>query len=451
MPQAAIPDYLKAHLNYQNIAPGHIFSLYFKIWRDNWSKLDDGKESALTPLKILSAGSHQHLKQLQQRQQYNAAKLQQDSLLYQPAIGTSPFVTGLGNEHPLENGFAFLNPYGLPYLPGSSIKGVLRAAAEELALGLYEDSQGWDMLKVWYLFGLETGSSYLKGQDRGIDVLDEETQRRKDAYLKWAQTYADNGTLLNFIKSLNNKGVMNTYQEQPQQFLLDLQTKNFVELSFQGCVQFWGAYPQCKNMAIDILTPHHGGYFKGDNAPHDSEQPIPNLFLTLPPNTEFDFYCQAETARLPESISEEWKTLLQVAFTYAFDWMGFGAKTAVGYGQMQVNTRSITNYENLLQNLQKQEEENEQKKVEAERLASLSPLDKEIEEFLKFIQTEERAPRLLNELEKGRWDGDEAITVALKIKTIMEQDDKWIPDFSGSNKQKKKLQARCNKVLSYLG
>ncbi len=47
MPQAAIPDYLKAHLNYQNIAPGHIFSLYFEIWQDNWSKLDQDKESAL--------------------------------------------------------------------------------------------------------------------------------------------------------------------------------------------------------------------------------------------------------------------------------------------------------------------------------------------------------------------------------------------------------------------
>ncbi len=356
MPQAAIPDYLKAHLNYQNIAPGHIFSLYFKIWQDNWSKLDEGKESALTPLKNLSAESHQHLKQLQQRQQHNAATLQQDSLLYKPAIGTSPFVTGLGNEHPLENGFAFLNPYGLPYLPGSSIKGVLRAAAEELALGLYEDSHGWDMLKVWYLFGLETGSSYLKGQDRDIDVLDEETQRRKDDYLKWAQAYADNEALLNFIRSLKNKDVIKKYQEQPQQFLLDLQTKNFDELSFQGCVQFWDAYPQCKNMAIDILTPHHGGYFKGENAPHDSEQPIPNLFLTLPPNTEFDFYCQAETARLPESIRKEWKTLLQTAFTYAFDWMGFGAKTAVGYGQMQNDDNRVVDFQKYIEKIENDKE-----------------------------------------------------------------------------------------------
>ncbi len=58
--------------------------------------------------------------------------------------------------------------------------------------------------------------------------------------------------------------------------------------------------------------------------------------------------------------------------------------------------------------------------------------------------------RLLNELESGRWEGDEAKTVALKVKALMEQDDKWIPDFTGSNKKKKKLQERCHKVLNYL-
>lgn len=45
----------------------------------------------------------------------------------------APLITGTGNPHPVENGFAFLSPYGVPYLAGSGIKGVLRRAAEELA------------------------------------------------------------------------------------------------------------------------------------------------------------------------------------------------------------------------------------------------------------------------------------------------------------------------------
>ncbi|MDD3652268.1 RAMP superfamily CRISPR-associated protein, partial [Immundisolibacter sp.] len=58
------------------------------------------------------------------------------------AKATAPFTTGLGNEHPLENGFAFLNPYGLPYLPGSGVKGVLRQAARELTSGDWGDAHG---------------------------------------------------------------------------------------------------------------------------------------------------------------------------------------------------------------------------------------------------------------------------------------------------------------------
>jgi len=42
----------------------------------------------------------------------------------------SRFVSGLGREHPVENGFAWHQTLGTPYLPGSSIKGMLRAWAK---------------------------------------------------------------------------------------------------------------------------------------------------------------------------------------------------------------------------------------------------------------------------------------------------------------------------------
>jgi CRISPR-associated protein Cmr6 len=40
------------------------------------------------------------------------------------------FVTGLGRNHPVENGFAWHPTLGVPYLPGSSLKGLVRAWAE---------------------------------------------------------------------------------------------------------------------------------------------------------------------------------------------------------------------------------------------------------------------------------------------------------------------------------
>lgn len=39
------------------------------------------------------------------------------------------FATGLGREHPIENGFAWHPSLGVPYLPGSSVKGLVRAWA----------------------------------------------------------------------------------------------------------------------------------------------------------------------------------------------------------------------------------------------------------------------------------------------------------------------------------
>ena len=47
-----------------------------------------------------------------------------------------PFVTGLGREHPIENGFAWHHTLGTPFLPGSSLKGLIRAWAFELYLDL---------------------------------------------------------------------------------------------------------------------------------------------------------------------------------------------------------------------------------------------------------------------------------------------------------------------------
>lgn len=41
-------------------------------------------------------------------------------------------VTGVGAEHPLENGFTFDRSIGVPYFPGSGIKGLCRAAAVDL-------------------------------------------------------------------------------------------------------------------------------------------------------------------------------------------------------------------------------------------------------------------------------------------------------------------------------
>jgi CRISPR-associated protein Csm5 len=88
--------------------------------------------------------------------------------------------------------------------------------------------------------------------------------------------------------------------------------------------------------------------------------------------------------------------------------------------------------------------------AEQQRLASLSPIDQEIETFLKPVQAQEHDTRLLQKLETGRWQADDAKVVAHKVKALMEQAGKWMPDFAGDNRQKVKLKERSQKVLKYL-
>jgi CRISPR-associated protein Cmr6 len=87
------------------------------------------------------------------------------------------------------------------------------------------------------------------------------------------------------------------------------------------------------------MTPHQKHYYQDGQTPHDSGQPNPLRFLTVPPKSRFVFHVQCDTRFLhhlaPElGIDGRWKALMQAAFAHAFDWCGFGAKTAVGYGAM---------------------------------------------------------------------------------------------------------------------
>lgn len=106
--------------------------------------------------------------------------------------------------------------------------------------------------------------------------------------------------------------------------------------------------------------------------------------------------------------------------------------------------------ENLLKQQQIEAEQLQKQQAEQQRLASLSPIEQEIEDFLKPIQAAEHDTRLLHELEKDRWQADDAKLVAQKVQALMQAAGKWMPDFAGTNDKKLKLKERSQKVLKYL-
>lgn len=292
---AAVPYYLGE--DFREASPGMRFGMYLAAWESaNWAKT---KDQPLAGAKRLTDNDRETMQSLCKRQNLLFDTIPPAEGLRLDARATAPFTTGLGNEHPLENGFAFLNPYGLPYLPGSGVKGVLRQAARELAGGDWDDAHGWrtDLLP-------SPSGRVVEGE--GLSMLD---------------------------------------------VLFGRETRDGDAEHVRGVLLFWDVIPEIKgeNLHVEIMTPHQGHYYQWkkdrngnpiEESPHESRQPIPIPFLTVPPGSGFAFHVVCDLARLHRlapalAQDDRWKTLLTAAFEHAFEWLGFGAKTAVGYGAMQ--------------------------------------------------------------------------------------------------------------------
>ena len=182
------------------------------------------------------------------------------------------FVTGMGNAHPVENGFLWHPVLGTPYIPGSTIKGVLRSWLEQ-------------------------------------ELPDGEVKKQK---------------LLQWFGSDSKEP-----QEQAQ-----LQAGQLV---FHDAIPIRPAI-----LDVDIMTPHMGKWYerggegkpseKADSIPADWHDPIPIPFLIVK-ECSFLFSISPRTAELDRNAITEAMSQLEMAL----EWLGVGAKTAVGYGSMSKN------------------------------------------------------------------------------------------------------------------
>lgn len=290
---AAVPAYIASNskVAFTDAAPGHKFLGYFRNWQGSdgevfaaykgkarlQGQIPNGpqKRAANELLKNEFDAVLNEVCELPKasRQQIEALRSRQKALIAQHGVmgyrkstmSIAPFATGLGNEHLIENGFAFLTPYGLPYLPGSGVKGILRRSMQELCR---DGEVGFADEAVNALFGPEK--------------IDKPSDARR------------------------------------------------------GAIDCWDVFPNPAGgrLVVEIMTPHHGGYYQQGEAPHDSGSPVPVSFLAVPAKSEFDFHVVCQSDRLTEALRGQWRELLDRAFAHAFEWVGFGAKTSVGYGAM---------------------------------------------------------------------------------------------------------------------
>lgn len=309
----ALPDYLTRNAGFDDCPPGHRFGLYFSGWEADWRKPSNKTPAFKAVAGALPQHSRDALTAIRQRQALLASQLG-DAVFTHPARLNAPLATGLGNEHPLENGFAFLNPHGLPYLAGSGVKGVLRRAAEELETGEWGNTAGWSKEAIKIMFG------------PGEDDPERDEKSRRGALMFWDL----------FFQPSANKNVL----------------------------------------SVEIMTPHHSGYLQNGGTPHANESPNPIPFLAVPAGCECTLYVQCNPALIPVEAAElrqRWRILVEVAIEHAGDWLGFGAKTAVGYGRLGIDPKAQAE-----RAARREAEAAERRKQEAETALAGMPPDQQL-------------------------------------------------------------------------
>ena len=184
-------------------------------------------------------------------------------------------VIGLGASHPQETSMTLHHIYGIPYIPGSAIKGVTRHWAVLKFADKKNKTEDMEFEKV-----IERVSNALeKGEDLELEV-----------------------------EKITFKDLIEIFGTQEK----------------QGKVIFFDAYPFGEiRLKIDVMNPHYSGYYSKGQPPADWQTPIPIKFLTVE-NTKFHFYLASKEQNLVEKASS---LLLENIQNY-----GIGAKTSLGYG-----------------------------------------------------------------------------------------------------------------------
>lgn len=176
----------------------------------------------------------------------------------------SRMVVGLGSGSVLENSLRLHHIYGFPYIPSTTIKGVLRAyniiKAVNFDLTKYEQKE-WEIENI----------TEIKG-----DSLEEKIVR-----------------------------IFGNQQVKGQVVFLDALPKTLPEFE------------------EDITNVHYPEYYRDGKPPADNQSPNPIKFLTLKSGTEFNFY-YIDRENIYPNLKED--------IVKASKILGFGAKTAIGYG-----------------------------------------------------------------------------------------------------------------------
>jgi CRISPR-associated protein Cmr6 len=118
---AAIPDKKP-----DDAHAGLWFDRFFNAYKSDWTLAAEAKSEWIKQLRG-PVGRQIKIERFIKRQIALVSQLKGSSQRY---ITDWHFITGMGNSHPVENGFSWHPTLGVPYLAGSAVKGLVRAWVE---------------------------------------------------------------------------------------------------------------------------------------------------------------------------------------------------------------------------------------------------------------------------------------------------------------------------------
>lgn len=283
-------------------------------WRMNPDDQGGGKTHWINTLTGRPLGQRQQLQEVARR--LTQITVQRGGRLV-IARSESRFITGLGRSHPVENGFAWHPTLGTPYLPGSSLKGMLRAWARQ------EADPPADEITLARIFG---------APDKA------------------------------------------------------------------GAISFFDAVPtEPVKVEADVITPHYAAWSPQD-PPGDWRSPTPVPFLVTAAGMRLLVALIPCGSLQPGDLDrvESW-------LTEALGWAGAGAKTAVGYGRMVTDQEASSD---RVQEVRKEQQARQAAIERAERLATLDPLERELEDIAAATPNLVAWRTWIKAVQSGRW-GDQ--------------------------------------------
>ncbi|VVM06820.1 hypothetical protein MAMC_01279 [Methylacidimicrobium cyclopophantes] len=270
----------------------------------------------------------------------------------------------------MENAGLCLDRFGLPYIPGSAVKGCARRAAiQELREALaHEKSNLLETIALvfgWVGEDWKDSSDFAYGCQRDWEEI-----RERTAESLWQK----------FRIRIDSPAEKDGER---------------VPSNFAGTVRFLPAYPYKMpkhDLEKDILTPHHQEYYRGVLCEaFDSEKPIPVLFPAVAPGTVFLFPIRSAPRGIGNLLEKGRGWLRE-----GLEKLGIGAKTAAGYGWFDCSERI---QQDMQSKLAKEREERER----AEKRAHLEPDPKELDALGKLKESDLRGQINLFAVEEKYW------------------------------------------------